>query len=430
MDEQTLLSILKREVVRTTGCTDPGSVAFAVARATQELDATPESVRVTVSPNIYKNAICVGVPGTGKRGLPIAAALGAILPEKNTEGLALLATLSEAQLNEAQALLDAGVVEITYAETPNVLHICAEVRAGDQSVAVTITGDYTNIVEIKHNDQVTFSKPFEKSEDAQNSLRGAKLEDLYDLVTAMPPDALNFLVEAAAINKQTAETALQDPAMKIGPALQARSSEHLVMPFSAIYRSQVLTAAAAEARMYGLPLPVMAIAGSGNQGISNFLGVLGVAETLGSSKDALAHALGFSSIVTIFVQSFAARMTAFCGGTLAAGTGVAGGTVYLLGGSFEDAVHAMQSVIGTLGCVFCDGAKESCAHHINIAAATAIQSAYLALQGVYIPSGSGLVGATIEKTFANLGRMNREGMAETDRVLLALIKEGQAQKPA
>lgn len=36
------------------------------------------------------------------------------------------------------------------------------------------------------------------------------------------------------------------------------------------------------------------------------------------------------------------------GYAIAASTGVAAGTAYLLGGSYEDMAHAMQSVIGTL----------------------------------------------------------------------------------
>ena len=77
----TLKDFLAKEVKPALGCTDPGAVALAVARACKELPAREEvaSVRVTVSGSIYKNGMAVGIPGTrGARGNAMAAAMGAI----------------------------------------------------------------------------------------------------------------------------------------------------------------------------------------------------------------------------------------------------------------------------------------------------------------------------------------------------------------
>jgi len=81
----------------------------------------------------------------------------------------------------------------------------------------------------------------------------------------------------------------------------------------------------------------------------------------------------------------------------------------------------MHSVIGALAGMVCDGAKESCAYKISMATATAIQSAYLAAEGVGVESQMGIVGADIEATIRNLGALNNPGMVETDRFLLDLI---------
>ena len=80
----------------------------------------------------------------------------------------------------------------------------------------------------------------------------------------------------------------------------------------------------------------------------------------------------------------------------------------------------------TLAGLLCDGAKESCAYKLSAATSTAIQSAYLALEGAHIPAGGGIVGNTIEETFENLGRLNNPGMVETDRFVLQLIQQVQA----
>ena len=72
-----LLCLLKTEVVPALGCTEPIAVSLAVAKAREALGELPDAVEVFVSPNILKNGMGVGVPGTGMVGLHIAAALGA-----------------------------------------------------------------------------------------------------------------------------------------------------------------------------------------------------------------------------------------------------------------------------------------------------------------------------------------------------------------
>ena len=47
-------------------------------------------------------------------------------------------------------------------------------------------------------------------------------------------------------------------------------------------------------------------------------------------------------------------------------------------------VHAIQSVIGTLAGMVCDGAKESCAFKLSSSVSLAIQFSYLALDGACI----------------------------------------------
>ena len=424
MDKELLIRVLREEMERSTGCTDPGAVCLAVSRAAKELGQRPEKVLVTVSPNVYKNGVSVGVPGTGRRGLRVAAALGAVL-DKSEAGLAILDHVTEEKLEEAMQLDHA--VEIRYAETPDPLYIKAEAWAGQDCAHVVIANDYSNIVEIARNGAITFSSPEKKAETVRDVLGGYTLRQLYDLVETMTLQDLGFLLEAAEVNRAAAEVGLSSDSLRLGPALNDRPSR-LPAPFSAMHKAQVLTAAAGEARMSGLPVPVVAMAGSGNHGIANFLGILAVAETLGSPQEKLAKALAISSTVTVYIKSFVKRMTAFCGCSVAAASGVAAGTVYLLGGGYDDSVHAMQSVVGTLSGMLCDGAKESCAYKLSASVALAIQFAYLALQGAYVPAGMGIVGHTIESTIENLGLLNNPGMVETDRFLLKLIEKVQTER--
>ena len=81
-----IIALVKREVVPAIGCTEPIAVALCVAKATETLGRRPEKITVLLSANILKNAMGVGIPGTGMIGLPIAVALGALV-EMKKQGL-------------------------------------------------------------------------------------------------------------------------------------------------------------------------------------------------------------------------------------------------------------------------------------------------------------------------------------------------------
>ena len=86
---ERIISLVKSEVVPAVGCTEPVAVALAVAKATEMLGQTPANIRVGLSANMLKNAMGVGIPGTGMIGLPIAIALGALIG-KSSYGLEVL----------------------------------------------------------------------------------------------------------------------------------------------------------------------------------------------------------------------------------------------------------------------------------------------------------------------------------------------------
>ena len=75
----SILSLINKEVVPAVGCTEPMAVALCTAKATEILGRRPEKITVMLSANMLKNAMGVGIPGTGMVGLPIAIALGAIV---------------------------------------------------------------------------------------------------------------------------------------------------------------------------------------------------------------------------------------------------------------------------------------------------------------------------------------------------------------
>ena len=152
--------------------------------------------------------------------------------------------------------------------------------------------------------------------------------------------------------------------------------------------------------------------GSAAMGILAAMGSAGTAIAEGSSAYTFADTVKWDAEYDVVVLGLG-----FAGMTAAVS--------YLLGGSYDTAVHAMQTVLGTIGGMFCDGAKISCAYKLSTAASLAVQAAYLAREGCFVPAGVGIIGNTIEQTFANVGRLNDPGMVATDRELVAIIAENQ-----
>lgn len=65
MENKQILQILKHEFAPALGCTEPVAIAYAAAKARKVLGKMPVRAVVNVSRNILKNAMGVGIPGTG-----------------------------------------------------------------------------------------------------------------------------------------------------------------------------------------------------------------------------------------------------------------------------------------------------------------------------------------------------------------------------
>ena len=328
-------------------------------------------------------------------------------------------------VQQAAAIVSDGRVHVTYGQTPEPLYVRAIVSGGGEEAQAVIRGDYSCVTEILRNGAPVMQAEGRTHGAAVYPLVEYSVQELYETILSMEPESFRFLLEDARRNQEAVRRDLEDPELPLGRLLKQRISGQMTGPLAVSAEAQAYTAAAGEARMSGLNVTIMAIAGSGNHGITNFVGVLSAAEALGASEEQTATALAISSMITIYIKAHIKRMTAFCGCGVAAATGMTAAVSYLLGGSYDTAVHAMQTVLGTIGGMFCDGAKISCAYKLSTAASLAVQAAYLAREGCFVPAGVGIIGNTIEQTFANVGRLNDPGMVATDRELVAIIAENQ-----
>lgn len=429
MLKNLILRCLHEEIVETTGCTDPGVVAYAASKAASLLDGEIKSVSVHVSNNVYKNGVMVGIPGTTVSGMNLAAAMGIFLRDHADRALSVMEFVTDAVYTEAQKLVSTGVVEVKPQENcPDPLYVHAVVKTQNDTAEVIIAHDYDYIISVAKNDTVLQSRPI--PQDAGSSvdqLLSYRVEDIYRCVEAVEPEEFAFLLEYAQMNLASLEKAQQI----IPPEERLPTAPGLPMPYSMMHLAKEKTFCLAKARMIGLKLPVIAVTGSGNHGITSFIGTMTVASALGVDKDRekLLRALAICIITVVYIKGYIKRMTAFCGCTVAASTGVCAATTYMLGGSYFQICKAIDSLLCSLCGILCDGAKETCAFKLSTGVSSAIEYAWLAVHNNFGPPPvNGILSGSIEKTFAAMGRINNPGMTETDKVLVKIVSENEEVK--
>jgi L-cysteine desulfidase len=421
--ELNIRDALQKEMALSTGCTEVGCIALLTAVAAKELGGVPDRIDLSVSPNIMKNGINVCVPGTGGRGIPIAAAMGSVMQSPQA-GLSILEHADEDDLSQAEKLLAEKKIHVDLQDTEELIYAQARLEKDGHTVTATLSGGHQHISEIKKDNSVCFFAEEEGTAAGSEEFhfRGITGGALIESALAEDPADYEFLWDAAQINLQAAHTDLEKNKDGIGQAMKKMDNE-LPMPFAAVHQAQMWTSAASEARMGGLPVPIMSIAGSGNHGIANFLGMLAVGKALGAPREEIVRALILSSVLTVYAKEYTGRVTAYCGSALAPPAGVAAGTVFLLGGDIDTMVAAIHTLLGTYTGILCDGAKESCAYKVSRGVSAGVEAAFLAMEHASVPPVNGIVGNSLEETLENLEKINDPGMVETDRLVLEMIRE-------
>ncbi len=415
LDGTALLALLKSEVGDATGCTEIAAAALAAARAVEILGRAPRSLRLEVGASVFRNGANAGVPGIGRHGLAAAAALGAAIAAA-AAGLTLLDAATSEHRADAERRLDAGLATVSCLHGAPPLFLCAIARDGADVAEATISGRHDAFTDLRRNGEALSAASAGDAADPLDPLRDIGLRRILRLARNLPAEALGFLIDAAETNAAAARAARD----RHGPLAAALSRAAAARP-SPRAAAQSLAGAASEGRMAGMTAPVAAICGSGNHGIANFLGVLGVAEDLGANRETLARALAIASAVTLAVKAHTGRLSATCGCAVAPATGVAAPTAFLAGGDDTAQEHAMQSVIGAFAGLICDGAKTSCAYKVAAVVGAAVDLGLLAAEGAYVPDGEGLVGPDIDATLVNLARLDRQGLRGAEAVVLEMI---------
>lgn len=425
MTNQQLLDILYSEVIPAIGCTEPIAVALCVARAKELLGCEPDAITVYLSKNIYKNALAVGIPNTGMTGLPIAIALGATVGKSKymLEVLRDATPEKVAYAKDYMLRVPAGI-HINY-EAPSILYIHVEVRKGDQTAQATIMDEHTNFVESgTRSQEPRLNSKIETTEEALS------LRRVYDFAMEVDIHDITFLKDGAEMNTAAAETSFADQyGHGLGRLLRANTltaTPEMEKLFGDTLFTKIIsyTCGACDARMSGAMVQVMSNSGSGNQGISCSIPVYLYAKENHCTEEQTLRALALSNLTVIYIKQSLGRLSALCGCVVAA-TGSAAGITYLMGGNYEEITYAIKNMIANISGMICDGAKPGCALKVTSGVATAIFSAYLAMQHSYADSTEGIVEDDIDRTIRNLTRIGHDGMKVTDDLILDIMTHKQ-----
>lgn len=420
IERQQIIALVKEEVIPAIGCTEPIAVALCAAKAAEVLRQHPEKITVLLSANVLKNAMGVGIPGTGMIGLPIAVALGALIGKSEYQ-LEVLKDSTPKAVEAGKRFIDEKRIHIALKENIEdklYIEVCCE--AGADKVTAIIAGGHTTFVYIARNDEVLLNKQTAVNIEKEDHNLDLSLRKVYDFAMTAPLNDIRFILEAARMNKAAAERSFEgNYGHGLGKILRGAYKQQ-ILGDSIFSHILSYTSGACDARMAGAMIPVMSNSGSGNQGISATLPVLVYAEENGKSEEELIRALMMSHLTVIYIKQSLGRLSALCGCVVAA-TGSSCGITWLMGGTYEQVAYSVQNMIANLTGMICDGAKPSCALKVTTGVSTAVLSAIMAMENRCVTSVEGIIDEDVDQSIRNLTKIGSQGMNETDKLVLEIM---------
>ena len=411
------VAILKEELVPAMGCTEPIAISYAAAKLREVLGEIPEIVEAYVSGNIIKNVKSVVVPNTGGlRGIEAAVAAGIIAGDAARE-LEVVASVTPEQQLQIQDYLTRAKITVTCSDTPRMLDICLKGSVGGSRAMVHIANNHTNVVRVEKNGELLLDMPL--TDSPEDNLQDKSVLNVRDIVTFadnVPMARIRPMLERqVSYNSAIAEEGIvNDWGAGIGKLLLHDFPQNIKN------EAKAYAAAGSDARMSGCELPVIILSGSGNQGITATMPIVRYARYLGVSQEKMYRALAVADLVTIHQKTGIGRLSAFCG-AVSAGCGAGAGVAYLYGGGYEAVAGTLRNALGMISGTICDGAKSSCASKIAAAVESGLLGYHMYLNHRSFQDGEGIIAEDVDRTIQNVGVLAKEGMQETDHVILQIM---------
>ena len=423
-EREQIIALINREVIPAIGCTEPIAVALCVAKATETLGCQPEKIKALLSANILKNAMGVGIPGTGMIGLPIAIALGSLIGKSEYQ-LEVLKDSTPEAVEQGKKLIDSQAIDIALKlGIEEKLYIEVICEANGKKATAIISGGHTHFTYIARDEEIILNKQSVSTTSVNTDDIELTLQKVHEFATTAPIDEIRFILETRNLNKNAAERSFKgNYGHQLGKTLNSANT-NLMMGDNTFTHILSYTSAACDARMAGAMIPVMSNSGSGNQGITATLPVVVYAEDNHKTEEELIRALILSHLTVIYIKQSLGRLSALCGCVVAA-TGSSCGITYLMGGNYEQISFAVKNMIANITGMICDGAKPSCALKLASGVSTAILSAVLAMENKCVTSVEGIIDDDVDQCIRNLTLIGSKGMNETDKLVLDIMTHKQ-----
>jgi L-cysteine desulfidase len=424
MDYAKVIDILKEDMRPALGVTDPVAISLACAKAYEAIGGELNLISVEADPGIFKNGFFCAIPGTTEFGNEIAAILGVIAGDSLLK-LEVLKNISKSDIKKAAELRDKGFASVKVKKGMTEVYIDAVVHTDRGTGRAVIENIHDNIVLVEKNGNTVYEKKPQRGEGMgvdRTYINKFSIKDFKKFVDEVPFEKIRFTLEAIRMNSALASEGMSKKGMGAGTAISELIRKGILKEDIRSH-AQRLTAYAVDARMGGVPLPAMSIAGSGDHGIVTTMPLLAVKEKINASEEKLARAIALSYLVTIYIKNYAGLLSAFCGCSVAAGTGASAGIVYMFGGDHEKIGHAIHNMAANITGIICDGGNYGCALKAVTGVGAAVTSALFAMNGFIIPYGSGIVGYSPEESLRNMGRIASPGMLCTDEEILTIMEE-------
>ncbi len=414
-----IIELINQEVVPAVGCTEPMAVALCTAKAAELLGSRPENITASLSANILKNAMGVGIPGTGMIGLPIAIGLGVIVG-RSEYGLAVIKDVNPDTLAEAKEYIAATPITIQMKEgLKEKLYIEVDVDGRGHSVKAVIAGSHTNFIYLRRDDEVIKEETPAEQEECSCGIELC-FRLVYDFAMTAPIDEIAFILKTKEYNLGAAEQSLRgNYGHCLGKTID-RPLAHGIFGNSIFSHIISKTALACDARMGGALVPVMCNSGSGNQGICATNPVAVFALENENTEEEMVRALVLSHLTAIYIKQSLGKLSALCG-CVVASIGSSCGITYLMGGDYTRICYSVQNMIANLTGMICDGAKPSCSLKITSGVSTALLSALLSMEGRHVTSAEGIIDDNVDRSIHNLTSIGAESMCQTDSMVLDIM---------
>ena len=417
---QRICKLLKKEVVPAIGSVHPMAVALCTARAAELLGVRPQAIRVFLSANILKNAMGVGIPGTGMIGLPIAVALGAVVGKSDYQ-LEVLKDMTPRALDDARTMVDGGQICINLQpECTEMLYIRVQCEAEGRQTEAIIAGAHTKFVYLHDGNHVLLDKRRGGQGSHDDDDIQLRMQMVYDFATTTPVEELRFILSARDYNMKAAADAIKgNYGHSLGKTMDRPLSRGI---FGNSIFSHIIakTASACDARMGGALIPVMSNSGSGNQGICATNPVAVYAMENENTEEELIRALTLSHLTAVYIKQSLGRLSALCG-CVVASIGSSCGITYLMGGDYVRVCHSVKNMIANLTGMICDGAKPSCSLKISSGVSTALLSALLSMEGKCVSAAEGIIDDDVDRCIHNLTSIGADAMRATDAMVLDIM---------